>query len=434
MTAVFSRGLRQNGLSCHDFIDKKETWFAGGNGVPSGDGLFGHGVHLDVAHRLRGKVVAIGQDAIGILFAHGQIVLPDNGSEVLAIGREAHHDTAWPINPVGLFDKGIEGHAAHRRGPTEVDDSFEIFGAEAQPASGLEVEVGALQTVDQYGGAGKLISVVDALKKPDVFGRGEGEVEIFLLHLAALDHRTAAGARTTEVAESGGTQLGIFLKDDGRFVERAGRCGGAAVEGVADVGIVKRGEGSHNTPLGIELIGSGDVVEVLCKIVVLLAVEVEQTGQTLDEFGEILRVARCPLDFSKRSHTRQLHVFDLLEVGNVLRPKVGLYTDDVAGFFGSGLFRYGFVTINRGEGEVSSDSHRLLLRIFGLIVVKVEVGVGSHDGIVAAACRFETTGFTAPRHNGGTGSQSAFERFVPTDDFAAAARKVLLGMTDNIAL
>ena len=69
-----------------------------------------------------------------------------------------------------------------------------------------------------------------------------------------------------------------------------------------------------------------------------------------------------------------------------------------------------------------------------MIVVKVEVGVGSHDGIVAAACRFETTGFTTPRHNGGTGSKSAFERFVPTDDFAAAARKVLLGMTDNIAL
>ena len=161
------------------------------------------------------------------------------------------------------------------------------------------------------------------------------------------------------------------------------------------------------------------VEEMLGVVVTQVIVEMRELNETTCEVGVVLQLGLAPLHLAQRRHTRQSHVLHLLECRHIFGPDIRLHTDDVACLLGSQLLRHRLVRVDALQRQVAADSFRLVSLVERLVVVEVEIAVRCHHHVVMLFSSRDAASLSAPRHNGGTLSESALKNFVPTDGVAA---------------
>ena len=170
------------------------------------------------------------------------------------------------------------------------------------------------------------------------------------------------------------------------------------------------------------------IVYHLGKVVTLQVVRVDEALQAGYKLPVVLLPGVTPLHLAQCSQSRQFHILHLLECFDILRPQVGLCTDDVPLLVGGETVWHGFVAVHMLQGQIATDGLGLVRLVGTLVVVEVQIGVGRHDNLVLQACRLNAAALAAPRHDGGVGGESALERLVPPNHLAAKLVEVLLGM------
>ncbi len=155
-----------------------------------------------------------------------------------------------------------------------------------------------------------------------------------------------------------------------------------------------------------------------------------------DAFGEILPVFLffgAPGDFRKGAGAWVYHVFYPLTVLHIFGPDIGLGTQNVFGFF-SAQFRWNrFVAVRFFQGNHSADGQGFG-RWVALVVVIIAEVCRRHNGIVAGFGCSDTTFDTPPTHHCGRWRESAFQNFVPADQFFAAFGEHGFRPADEITL
>ena len=137
-----------------------------------------------------------------------------------------------------------------------------------------------------------------------------------------------------------------------------------------------------------------------CILIAIAVVKVAKTVRALAEIIEILLRCGCPLHLGQGRHTWHNHVFGLRGVRNVLGPEVSLHTKDTLFGIGRKAFGYWFVRINLLNRRETADGIRLVLGIFGLIMVEINVRAGRHHNVVTLYGAVKPVLFATPRHDG----------------------------------
>ena len=150
------------------------------------------------------------------------------------------------------------------------------------------------------------------------------------------------------------------------------------------------------------------------------------------EVVEILAVVG-PAHLGDGGQTRQQHVLQVRERGDILGPQVALHAEDVGTLPGRKLV-VGVQFVDLAHRDIAADGHRLLRRGLGLVVVQVAMDIGRHDDVVAGLGRRNAALRAAPRHDGRRGRNAAFENLVPADDLPAVLAEPLLHAAHRVAL
>src|SRR5690606_1705645 len=103
---------------------------------------------------------------------------------------------------------------------------------------------------------------------------------------------------------------------------------------------------------------------------------------------------------------------------NVFSPEICLCAQNVLRFFLRKRIWYRIETVNFFYSDVSAEAKRLVLRI-ALVAVEIQARFWRHHDIVLLFGRGNPAFGSSPAHHGRVWRQSAFEDFVPADDFPA---------------
>ena len=140
--------------------------------------------------------------------------------------------------------------------------------------------------------------------------------------------------------------------------------------------------------------------QMACILIAIAVVKVAKTVCALAEIIEVLLRSGRPLHLGQGCHTRHNHVFGLCGVRNVLGPEVSLHTKDTLFGIGRKAFGYWFVRINLLNRRETADGIRLVLLVFGLIMVEINVRTGCHHNVVPLYGTVKSVLFATPSHDG----------------------------------
>ena len=93
---------------------------------------------------------------------------------------------------------------------------------------------------------------------------------------------------------------------------------------------------------GVDLIDGGDTTQRIDVDATLLECR-DVVVHTSQEVLIVTILLGCPCDFRERQDTGEEHVFGMGLIEDILRPEVGLYTEDVLGLGRCQLLRHGVV-------------------------------------------------------------------------------------------
>ena len=139
-----------------------------------------------------------------------------------------------------------------------------------------------------------------------------------------------------------------------------------------------------------------DVVEVLGVVVAESVVQMGESDESVGEVGVVLQLWLSPLHLAQCCHTWQSHILHVLECRHILSPYVCLNAYDVTSLVGSQFLRHRFVRIYALQGQIATDGKRFVGLVKRLVVVEVEVAVGSHYHIVVLLGCCNASGFASP--------------------------------------
>ena len=149
----------------------------------------------------------------------------------------------------------------------------------------------------------------------------------------------------------------------------------------------------------------------------------------------IFAVYVCPTDFSNGNDTRENHVFTFRLVIHVFCPCVALYTQNEVSFpHLCQCIRHRVIRVGFFQRCITSDGHRLNLRVTLISIQIHAIATRCHDDRMVHGCSCNTAFLTTPRHDGSRRCQSAFQYFIPTDDFLAFGRQILFHTLDYVTL
>ena len=183
---------------------------------------------------------------------------------------------------------------------------------------------------------------------------------------------------------------------------------------------------------GVDLIDGGDTAQRIDVDATLLECR-DVVVHTRQEVLIVTILLGCPCDFRECQDTGEEHVFGMGLIEDILRPEVGLYTEDVLGLGRCQLLRYGVVRIDLLQRDEATISAGLVIGLT-LIEVQIDVAIGGEDDIVAFLGSLDSTLFATPAHDRSVGSETTHEDLIPADELAALAVEVLLDTADHIAL
>lgn len=149
----------------------------------------------------------------------------------------------------------------------------------------------------------------------------------------------------------------------------------------------------------------------------------------------VIRSVPAPRHLRKSRKTRQVHVLDMVEAGDVLRPGIGLNT-----FYMRSCLPVQAVERIKGvtplQRDIASDSQRFSVSrgLCGLIVVKIEIALGHHHHVIALAGSPDTPFRSSPGHNGSSGCHASLQYLVPADELLPTGVQKFLYPVKEIAL
>ena len=207
----------------------------------------------------------------------------------------------------------------------------------------------------------------------------------------------------------------------------------ATIERVVDLSVAQRGERSCDRTLrGVDL-GIGRNAKDMRSVVVTHHIVDLVHTEIGDETIPIAHTLIAPLHLAQCRQTRQQHIVEVIAVGNILCPHIGLHTENMLCIFVGQLLGQ-LVRIDTIDGQETANTKRLLLLIGRLTIVEIEVRGGNHHHIVSQLGSLDTTLVTTPRHHRSIGTNLTFENLVPTDHAATLLGEELLDAGHHVAL
>ena len=205
------------------------------------------------------------------------------------------------------------------------------------------------------------------------------------------------------------------------------------VERIVDRGITQRGQRRrHRTLCHIGIGRSRNAKNVGSIIITHNLIDLVHTEVT-NETIPIAYTFSAPLHLAQCRQTRQQHIIEVIAVGNILSPHIGLNTENMLSVL-LGQFLGQFVRIDTINGQETANTEGFSLLIGRLAIVEIEVRGGNHHNIVTQLSSLDTAFVTAPRHHRSIGTNLAFENLVPTDHTATLLSEELLDAGHHVAL